>query len=146
MGSIFHEAYHMGLTYVELPDLSLSALQERFTIPSELEQLYKRYEQRFQIGEMLLNYSNTECIIWVWEIEGQIVITVGELKYWTVALLNFHLPSNCKIFLPANLPYLIIYIQNMIQLFVFFQSAVDLIFQLLIYFSSFFKIYDTKYS
>ena len=81
MGSIFHEAYHMGLTYVELPDLSLSALQERFTIPSELEQLYKRYEQRFQIGEMLLNYSNTECIIWVWEIEGQIVITVGELKF-----------------------------------------------------------------
>ena len=55
----------MGLTYVELPDLSLSALQERFTIPSELEQLYKRYEQRFQIGEMLLNYSNTECIIWL---------------------------------------------------------------------------------
>ena len=50
----------MGLTYVELPDLSLSALQERFTIPSELEQLYKRYEQRFQIGEMLLNYSNTK--------------------------------------------------------------------------------------
>jgi hypothetical protein len=50
MGSIFHEAY-MGFAYIEMPDLSLSALQERFTIPSELEELYKRYEQRFQIGE-----------------------------------------------------------------------------------------------
>lgn len=44
----------MGLTYVELPDLSLSALQERFSIPSELEKLYKRYEQRFQVGEYRL--------------------------------------------------------------------------------------------
>ena len=41
----------MGLDYVELPDLSLPALQKRFTIPSELEELYKRYEQRFQVGE-----------------------------------------------------------------------------------------------
>ena len=50
MGSIFQEAC-MGLDYVELPDLSLPALQKRFTIPSELEELYKRYEQRFQVGE-----------------------------------------------------------------------------------------------
>ena len=35
----------------DLPDLSLSALQKRFTIPSELEELYKRYEQRFQVGK-----------------------------------------------------------------------------------------------
>ena len=41
----------MGLDYVELPDLSLSALQRRFTLPSELEELYQRYEQRFQVGE-----------------------------------------------------------------------------------------------
>lgn len=41
----------MGLDYVELPDLSLSALQKRFTLPSELEELYQRYEQRFQVGE-----------------------------------------------------------------------------------------------
>ena len=39
----------MGLTYVELPDLSLSALQDHFR--EELETLYKRYEQRFQIGK-----------------------------------------------------------------------------------------------
>ena len=50
MGSIFQEAA-MGLDYVELPDLSLSALQKRFTLPSELEELYQRYEQRFQVGE-----------------------------------------------------------------------------------------------
>ena len=50
MGGIFQEA-HMGLDYVDLPDLSLPALQKRFTIPSELEELYKRYEQRFQVGE-----------------------------------------------------------------------------------------------
>ena len=50
MGSIFQEAT-MGLDYVELPDLSLSALQKRFTLPSELEELYQRYEQRFQVGE-----------------------------------------------------------------------------------------------
>ena len=73
MGSIFHEAY-MGLTYVELPDLSLAALQERFTMPEELEQLYKRYEQRFQIGEIffttcpLLNAfyfkkTQTKCLL-----------------------------------------------------------------------------------
>ena len=41
----------MGLDYVEWPDLSLSALQRRFTLPSELEELYQRYEQRFQVGE-----------------------------------------------------------------------------------------------
>ena len=50
MGSIFQEAY-MGLDYVELPDLSLSALQKRFKISLELEELYKRYHQRFQVGE-----------------------------------------------------------------------------------------------
>lgn len=50
MGSIFQEAA-MGLDYVELPDLSLSALQKRFTLPSELEELYQRYEQRFQVGK-----------------------------------------------------------------------------------------------
>ena len=50
MGSIFQEAC-IGLDYVELPDLSLPALQKRFTIPSELEELYKRYEQRFQVGK-----------------------------------------------------------------------------------------------
>ena len=50
MGSIFQEAC-MGLDYVELPDLSLAALQKRFRIPKELEELYKRYEQRFQVGE-----------------------------------------------------------------------------------------------
>ena len=50
MGSIFHEAFpYMGLAYVELPDLSLSALQDHFR--EELETLYKRYEQRFQIGK-----------------------------------------------------------------------------------------------
>ena len=50
MGSIFHEAFpYMGLTFVELPDLSLSALQDHFR--EELETLYKRYEQRFQIGK-----------------------------------------------------------------------------------------------
>ena len=53
MGSIFQEAA-MGLDdYVELPDLSLSALQKRFTLPSELEELYQRYEQRFQVGKLL---------------------------------------------------------------------------------------------
>lgn len=56
MGGIFQEAY-MGLDYVELPDLSLSALQKRFTIPSELEDLYKRYEQRFQVGKPLTFYE-----------------------------------------------------------------------------------------
>ena len=53
MGSIFQEAA-MGLDdYVELPDLSLSALQKRFTLPSELEELYQRYEQRFQVGKLV---------------------------------------------------------------------------------------------
>ena len=56
MGSIFQEAC-MGLDYVELPDLSLPALQKRFTIPSELEELYKRYEQRFQVGEWVLSVA-----------------------------------------------------------------------------------------
>ena len=36
--------------YIETPDLSLLALQERFST-KELELLYKRYEQRSQIGE-----------------------------------------------------------------------------------------------
>ena len=50
VGSLFQEAY-LGPNCSELPDLSLSALQKRFSIPSELEKLYKRYEQRFQIGK-----------------------------------------------------------------------------------------------
>ena len=51
VGSLFQEAY-LGPNCSELPDLSLSALQKRFSIPSELEKLYKRYEQRFQIGKL----------------------------------------------------------------------------------------------
>ena len=58
MGSIFQEAC-MGLDYVELPDLSLAALQKRFRIPKELEELYKRYEQRFQVGEWVSESSSS---------------------------------------------------------------------------------------
>lgn len=51
----------MGLDYVELPDLSLSTLQKRFTFPSVLEDLYKRYEQRFQVGKKTSIFMS--CII-----------------------------------------------------------------------------------
>ena len=49
----------MGLDYVELPDLSLPVLQKRFTIPSELEELYKRYQQRFQVGKSFKKRSQS---------------------------------------------------------------------------------------
>ena len=59
VGSLFQEAY-LGPNCSELPDLSLSALQKRFSIPSELEKLYKRYEQRFQIGKFFRQITSLQ--------------------------------------------------------------------------------------
>lgn len=70
MGSIFQEAC-IGLDYVELPDLSLPALQKRFTIPSELEELYKRYEQRFQVGKSVSPLPPQLRISLVFHVETQ---------------------------------------------------------------------------
>ena len=72
MGSIFQEAA-MGLDdYVELPDLSLSALQKRFTLPSELEELYQRYEQRFQVGKWVCWYRAFLHLLYCFTFSSQI--------------------------------------------------------------------------
>ena len=38
------------LAFLDMPDIGLKSLQERFQ-SRDLEELYKRYEQRTQIGE-----------------------------------------------------------------------------------------------
>jgi hypothetical protein len=57
--SIFSQGGLVGLrgdvqkAFYELPDFDLSSLQEQIK-NKELEELYKRYEQRAQIGELQL--------------------------------------------------------------------------------------------
>ena len=45
-----HSRRASSFVYIDLPDFGLTSLQGRFHTP-ELESLYKRYEQRSQIGE-----------------------------------------------------------------------------------------------
>ena len=44
------------LAFLDMPDIGLKSLQERFQ-SRDLEELYKRYEQRTQIGEDKKNLS-----------------------------------------------------------------------------------------
>ena len=43
---------HSKYVYNEMPDFTLSVLQDRFNAKN-LEQMYKKYEQRYQLSELL---------------------------------------------------------------------------------------------